>query len=319
MKVCILGCAHLHITSYISCLKELGVEIVGLYDKDINVANQMSEKFDIPIFSSPEQLIETKCDISLICSENIYHKEYTLLSAKNKVHVIVEKPIATTIEDANEMIKACKDNNVELMICFPVRYATPIIEAKKAIDNGDIGKIEAIVATNHGQMPGGWFVDEKLSGGGSVIDHTVHAADIINWILKPKVKTVESSISTQLHDMKTDDSGLLLMEFEDKTICSIDTSWNRPKGYPQWGDLIIDFIGDKGSIHVDAFVESGIIYGNENEKARSYFFGNNMDFEMMKDFIQKINNKEKSPVTGEDGKFALDIALKAYEFSKNNK
>ncbi|MFV0520244.1 MAG: Gfo/Idh/MocA family protein [Lachnospirales bacterium] len=316
MRICILGCAHMHVTSYIEALLKLNVEVVGLYDKDLESAKDISEKFNVPLYKNIEELLKTNCDVSLICSENIYHKEYTIASARHKMNVIVEKPVATTIEDADEMIKVCEDEGVELMICFPVRYATPIVEAKKIIESGKLGKIQSIIATNHGQMPGGWFIDKKLSGGGSVIDHTVHVADIINWILKPKVKDVMSVVSTQLHNIEADDSGLILMEFEDGAICSIDTSWNRPNGYPQWGDLVIDFIGENGNLRVDAFLESGIIYGQKDIKAKSYAFGNDMDFEMISDFIDTIKNKEKSKVTGEHGKFALDIALKAYEYSK---
>ncbi len=316
MKVCILGCAHMHVTSYIDALKKLGVDIAGLYDKNLENAKKVCEKFEIPLFSDVNKLIETNCDVALICSENIYHKEYTLLASKNKLHVIVEKPVATTLSDADEMIKSCEENNVELMICFPVRYTTPMIEAKKILDSNKLGKIQSIIATNHGQMPGGWFVEKSLSGGGSVIDHTVHVADIINWILSPKVVDVKSVVSTQLHNIETDDSGLVLLEFEDGAICSIDTSWNRPSGYPQWGDLVIDFIGEKGSLRVDAFLECGIIHGTKGQSARNYSFGNDMDFEMIKDFISTIENNGKSKVTGEHGKFALDIALKAYEYSK---
>ncbi len=306
----------MHVTSYINALKKLGVDIIGIYDKDLESSKNVGNMFDIPVYEDVNMLVKSNCDIAVVCSENIYHKEYTLLASKNKLHVIVEKPVATTISDANEMIKSCDENNVELMVCFPVRYTTPIIEAKKILDSNKLGKIQSIVATNHGQMPGGWFVEKNLSGGGSVIDHTVHVADIINWILSPKVVDVQSVISTQLHNIETDDSGLVLVEFEDGAICSIDTSWNRPSGYPQWGDLVIDFFGENGSLRVDAFLESGMIYGSRDKSPRSYSFGNDMDFEMIKDFINTIKNKEKSKVTGEHGKFALDIALKAYKYSE---
>ncbi|MFV0503398.1 MAG: Gfo/Idh/MocA family protein [Lachnospirales bacterium] len=316
MKVCILGCAHMHVVSYIKSLLKLNVEIIGVYDKDLKKSEKMSKEFAIDLYTNVEKLLKVQCDIALICSENIYHKEYTVMAAEKKLHVIVEKPVATTMEDADIMIKSCEKNNVELMICFPVRYSSPIVEAKKIIESNRLGKIQSIVATNHGQMPGGWFVEKKLSGGGSVIDHTVHVADIVNWILQPKIKNLTAVISRQLHDIETDDSGLILMKLEDDAIFSIDTSWNRPSGYPMWGDLVIDFIGEKDSLRVDAFLESGIIYGGANEKARSYAFGNDMDFEMLKDFIHTIESGGKSKVTGEHGKFALDIALKAYEFAE---
>ncbi|MCL2322040.1 MAG: hypothetical protein FWC47_08055, partial [Oscillospiraceae bacterium] len=95
-----------------------------------------------------------------------------------------------------------------------------------------------------------------------------------------------------------------------------DTSWNRPKSYPAWGDVVLDFHGTKDSIRVDAFSERGMLYRDELGKPIHYSFGSDMDFEMIKDFVDVIENDKPSPVTGEDGLYALKIALIAYDFNE---
>ncbi len=311
MRIAILGCAHMHIQSYTDALKDLNVDIIGLTDKNIKIAKGFCEKNNLKFYEDINTLMDLKPDAVVICSENSLHKYYSVIACKNKCHVILEKPIATNEEDAMEIINCAYENKVKVMICFPVRYSTPIKELKKNI--GEIGDIRSIVATNHGSMPGGWFIDKDLSGGGSVIDHTVHVADIIHWVLNLKVKEVKAVMDTLFHDLSVEDSGLLLIEFENGAIASIDTSWNRPKLYPAWGDVVLDFHGTKGSIKVDAFSERGFLYEDEARKPIHYNFGVDMDFEMIKDFIDAIENDRPSPVTGEDGLYALKIALMAYD------
>src|SRR5690625_7408004 len=111
---------------------------------------------------------------------------YTTLF-RSKKHILCEKPIATNVADAKDMIQVCEDEGVKLQIAYPVRFSGPIAELKAMIDNGELGDIVAFRTTNRGQNPGGWFVDEEQSGGGAVLDHTVHMADIMSWYLNEEV------------------------------------------------------------------------------------------------------------------------------------
>jgi predicted dehydrogenase len=295
------------------------VEIVGMTDPDIERGIKFEKEHGVQFYTDVNKLLDIKIDFVVVCSENYMHAPYTIAAASRGYHVITEKPISTNRKDSQEMIEACKKNNVLLMVCFPVRYSAPIIKAKEAIVAGEIGDLVSIVSTNHGQMPGGWFVEPELSGGGCVIDHTVHCADIMNWVMQGihgreiAVKDVKAVYSRMIHDIPTEDVGMVLFEFENGVTASIDTSWNRPKSFPVWGDLVMDFIGTKGSLRVDAMLERGVIYSDTMQKAGFLGFGNNMDHDMVLDFLDKIRNGASvSPVSGEDGHFAMDIALKAY-------
>src|SRR5690625_7873654 len=79
------------------------------------------------------------------------------------------------------MIDVCEKENVILQIAYPVRFSQPMRELKEKIDQGDFGEILAFRTTNRGQNPGGWFIEKDKSGGGAVLDHTVHMVDIMRW------------------------------------------------------------------------------------------------------------------------------------------
>ncbi|MDR2277433.1 MAG: Gfo/Idh/MocA family oxidoreductase, partial [Vagococcus sp.] len=157
MKVGIIGTAHMHVESYIRCLKDLDVEITGVYDRDTKKSEDVSRRHQLMQLNTVEELLESGCDTVLICSENKYHHDYAVAAANKKCHVIVEKPMALSIEEADSMIKATTDNHVKLLVCHPVRFAPTMQELKQAVLAGELGEIYSINASNHGKVPGGWF------------------------------------------------------------------------------------------------------------------------------------------------------------------
>ena len=187
------------------------------------------------------------------------------------------------------------------------------MRAKEVIDQGKLGDIVAITGTNHGTMPGGWFVDKELSGGGAIIDHTIHVADLIHWFIKADIKTVYAKGGTNYHSIPTEDTGLLFMTFDNGTYGTLDTSWNRPDAYPTWGDVTMEIVGTKGSLFLDSFKQHGNIYSNNHDKSLHSYWGNDMNYLMIKDFVEAIEEDRPSPVPGEAGLFALEVALMAYE------
>lgn len=320
MKLAILGCEHMHAASYVVEGKKLpDVEIVGIAEPDRLRGINFAQNFGVKYYETYEELINrADVDAVIICSSNVKHANLTVAAARAKKHVIVEKPIATTIEDAEMMIEECKKNNVKLMVALPVRYAPPIARAKQVVESGRIGDIVAINGTNHGSMPGGWFTKKELSGGGAIIDHTIHVADLMHWMLKCDIKEVFAKSGNLIHDLEVEDTGLLFMEFENGTYATLDTSWNRPESFPTWGDVTMEIIGTKGTLNVDAFAQHGNLYSNNNNSSKHVGWGDDMNYLMIRDFVNCIREDKPSPVPGEDGLFALKVALMAYDSVDKN-
>ncbi len=315
MNMAIIGCEHSHASAYVEAAKKLSnINIVGLAEPNKELGKAFADKNSLKYYSSYQELIDNpEVSVVCICTANIRHCELTIAAAKAKKHVIVEKPIATTLEDAERMIEACRENGVKLMVALPCRYIPAVVRAKEVIDQGKLGDIVAITGTNHGTMPGGWFVDKELSGGGAIIDHTIHVADLIHWFIKADIKTVYAKGGTNYHSIPTEDTGLLFMTFDNGTYGTLDTSWNRPDAYPTWGDVTMEIVGTKGSLFLDSFKQHGNIYSNNHDKSLHSYWGNDMNYLMIKDFVEAIEEDRPSPVPGEAGLFALEVALMAYE------
>ncbi|NMB00973.1 MAG: Gfo/Idh/MocA family oxidoreductase [Firmicutes bacterium] len=318
VKVGFLSLAHMHAYSYAKALHRLPkAELVGVYDPDQERGKRGAQQMNTTFFAQPEPLLK-QVDAVIVCSENSRHREFTELAAKHGCHVLCEKPIATTLKDAKAMINACKRAKVKLQIAFPVRFSTPVMKVKAMLDQGAVGEVLAIRGTNHGQMPGGWFVDPELSGGGAVMDHTVHVVDLIRWFLQREFVSVYAEADSLIWGVPIDDCGMLSMELEGGIFVTQDPSWSRPRTNPTWGNVTLEIVGTEGVIHLDAFAESFVVYDDRRSKVSERSFGSDMDFGLVKDFIEMIEEDREPSITGFDGLKALEVALAAYESASVN-
>ncbi|MFC0525360.1 Gfo/Idh/MocA family protein [Pontibacillus salicampi] len=321
MKIAIISFAHMHAVSYAEAVKAIdGVELVGIYDEDVTRGMEMAERFEAAYVASLPQLLAVEVDAVLICSENVHHKQHVLEAARAKKHILCEKPLATTVEDAKEMIRICKEEGVQLQTAFPVRYAEPMQQLKLAITDGAIGDIVAMRGTNRGQNPGGWFVDPVLSGGGAVLDHTVHIVDMMRWIMNEEVAQVHAEVDTLFTDEQVDDAGILTLQFANGVMATHDPSWSRSDAYPAWGDITLEVIGTKGRIYVDALADHLHLYTNRDDSTYTQVFtGADMDQRLIEDFVYRIQSGKDVTITGEDGLQAMSVALAAYRSAKEKR
>lgn len=315
MKVGIISFAHGHAYAYAEALKKMdGVELVGIADDNETRGVEASMRYNTSYYPTYEELLNQDLEAVIITSENAKHHEHVLAAAKKGKHILCEKPIATNKQDAVEMIDACKENNVFLQIAFPVRFSTPVAKAKQIIEEGELGSIVAIKGTNRGTNPGGWFVEKDKSGGGAVMDHTVHLVDIMRWYMGSDVKEVYAEVDNLISDVAIDDCGIVTMEFENNVFASIDCSWSRNKTFPTWGDVTLEIIGTKGTLTVDAFAQKTDVYSMEG--AQWDFWGEDMNQDLVEDFVSNVKNGVPPTITGEDGLKAMEVALAGYESAK---
>src|SRR5699024_6074797 len=121
-------------------------------------------------------------DAIVVTSANAHHKDLVLEAARRGVHVLCEKPLATTVADAEAMVAACREVGVVLMTAFPVHFSPAVEALRTAVADGTLGEVIGLTGTNNGKLPAGrdWFTDVELAGGGSLVDHTVHIAEILD-------------------------------------------------------------------------------------------------------------------------------------------
>ena len=318
MKIGIMSFAHLHAEAYVHNIRSIpGVEFIGFADDDQERGRHFARLLDARLFPSFETLLSEAPDGVIVCSENNQHRSLVELAARAGVHVLSEKPLATNLADARAMIDACDRTGVILMTAFPMRFSAPLLEVKANLDTGGLGTVYSFNTTNQGQMPIAhreWFVDKELAGGGAVMDHTVHLADILRWFLRTEVAEVYAVTNHIMHretvDVET--GGLLMLTFADGTFASIDCSWSKPLNYPTWGGLTMELISERGLTVVDAFSQNLNVYGQSQNKNWWAYWGSDANQGMVEEFVAAIRDQRTPAVTGEDGYKALEVALAAY-------
>lgn len=320
MKVGFISFAHHHAYSYADSLQKIeAVNIAGVYDPNEARGLAAATTYHCEYYHNLEEMLQTDIEAVIICSENCYHKEEVIAAANHGKDILCEKPIATTVADAKEMIAVCQEKEVILQIAFPVRFCQPIVEAKKQLDAGVIGQLQSIRTTNRGQNPMEWFVQPELSGGGAVLDHTVHMVDIVRWFTGLEVTSVYAESDTFFEETPVEDSGILNLTLSDGTIMTHDCSWSRCDNFPTWGDVTIELFGSKGTLKVDALEDHLVNFQDSGKAANHLFFGENMDFGLMEDFVNCVREQKAPFITGLDGLKAMEVSLAAYESINQNK
>ncbi|RME58838.1 MAG: gfo/Idh/MocA family oxidoreductase, partial [Caldilineae bacterium] len=301
--------------SYASCLLRIpGVELVGVYDDNKARGEGRAARYETGYYPDADALLEEDLDGVIICAENARHRPLTEQAAGRVKAILCEKPIATTVEDGQAMIERCAATNTRLQIAFPVRFSPAILELKKLLDAGILGEIYSVKCTNHGSMPGGWFTDRELAGGGAVIDHTVHVIDVLRWFWGAEVEEVYAEVGDELlhPGLGIDDAGLLSFRLSNGVYGTLDTSWSRPASYPIWGDVKIEVLGERGLVRVNAFSQNLHVSSDLSGKTNWVSWGSNIDLGLIRDFVAMIREERAPSITGEDGLRALEVALAAY-------
>lgn len=318
MKIGIVSFAHLHAESYAAALLSLPqAEFVGITDPDPRRGADAVERHGVPFFAETAHFYAGGVEAVVICSENARHRRDVEEAAAHGCAILCEKPLAITAEDAKRMVEICAAKGVLLMTAFPMRYAAPVVHSRNKFLGGELGKVGCVNSRNQGQNPKGhrgWFVEKELSGGGALTDHIVHLADIFRWIFQEEVVEVyaRSNRIIGAEEVEVETGGLVMLTMQSGRFISLDCSWSRPAGYPAWGGLAYEFIGEKGILKVDAFRQNNRFYGESAGKNHWTYWGSDADRLMLINFLAAAEGKEEPRVTGMDGLRAVEIVEAAY-------
>lgn len=318
MRVGFFSVAHLHANSYVHNLRNIaGVTVVGAADADSSLLEPWANKHDVRIFDSCEALIEADLDAVLVCSANNEHLEHVKIAAAAGVGVFCEKPLATTLADATELVEVCEAAEVVLMTAFPMRFSPALASVKSSVADGELGEVRALVGVNQAVVPFGgksWFSDKTRAGGGAVMDHVVHLADTYRWLLDEDIVEVYGQTNKINHsELDVETGGLVMVTMRSGVIATIDCSWSRPDAHPIWGGLEVDVIGSEGVVSVDAFSQKLQISTNIAPNRRLPGWGDDLGQLMINEFVAAVREHRQPKVSGRDGLLATEVALGVYE------
>jgi predicted dehydrogenase len=325
MRIGILSVAHLHAAGYQANLKAIpGVELVGFSHENSVEGQEFSEEFGVPWFPNHQDLLAQGLDGALICAENAHHRELVELAANAGCQVLCEKPIETTLADAETMKSACEKNGVRFMTAFPMRFAPSTQALRTMIQQGELGKVLGVNGINHSENPSGhraWFANKELAGGGAAMDHIVHLADLFRWSFAAEVNEVYAEIDNLFYpdELNVDTAGLLLITLSNGIQASIDCSWSRPTTYPRWGHLKMEVVGEKNAVLLDSFAQHITAYAKTGPRNPEWVgFGPDPNQPMMQEFVDSIRDEREPSVNWNDGYQALRVVLAAYESAQKH-
>jgi len=300
------------------------VEIATVVGMPIEAAEEFAQKYNIKEVTTDASSLVNREDIDavLISTPNKFHAPYAIEFMNNGKDVFVEKPMAMNPAEGEAVINAAQKNDRIVLVGHMWRFDEEAQFVKKVVDSGKLGKIVKTkgygIHENWG--PGGWFTQKEIAGGGALADMGVHAIDTVRYILgDPKPKEVYAKIGTSYGDYDVDDTGIIVITWDNGTTSIIESGWWHP--HMDGPEAATQIFGTKG--YVSLFPTELKI---KDEKANKEFKIPEVQKKehcdqliytrQMKHFIECIRTR-KQPVPGlSEGQTVLQIVDAAYRSSE---
>lgn len=315
----VIGCGTVagygHIPAVVNSEK---AELVALADVNAKRLGEMGEKYGVDTYTEYIDLLKRNdIDAVIVATPTFTHCKIVSDAAKMKKHILCEKPISLSLEEAEEMIKVTRENNVKFMIGFTKRSSKRYIKIKELVDSSEIGELRFIKQISNwgGPIWGGierylWMINR---GGGPLIDAAIHDFDLLRWYSGSEALSVYATGYFSKRDIVYPDNVFVLLNMGNGVTGYIEHSW----AYGKKSITEFHVVGTEGVVIMEGN-EAEIVKGDE---IRKIVLGDDKDrfLVQVNNFVESIIEDREPPVTGVDGKKALEIALAALESFRNKK
>ncbi|WP_446897566.1 Gfo/Idh/MocA family protein [Clostridium sp. LBM24168] len=337
LRFAIIGCGRIsykHVEALINNREE--AELVCTCDiiqrkaeeKRKEYIDKLGEKVEIKVYTDYKQMLDSEeIDVVTVATESGYHPQIAMYCMNKNKHVIVEKPMALSIDDADDMIKCSRENNVKLCISHQNRFNKPIQKLRKAIDENRFGNLingTARILWNRNmsyykQAP--WRGTWKLDGG-TLMNQCIHDIDLLQWMMGGEIDSVYAQCDTFMRDIEAEDFGAVIIRFKNGSIGIVEGS---ACVYPKNLEETLSIFGEKGAVSIGGLAvnkieiwrfadnkdsEDEILKSQDGDPDTVYGFGHTPLF---KNMIDAINNDIEPLINGEEGKKGMSIILAAYK------
>ena len=336
MKYALIGCGRIS-TNHIKAAINNNIEIVAICDivpenmKNILEKHELQNNKSIKRYSDYKKMIaDNDIDLISIATESGLHAEIAIYCIKNGINVIIEKPIAMSIKDADEIRRLSEEYNVKVAACHQNRFNIAVQKMRKALEEGRFGKI------SHGSIHVRWnrnrdyYEQAKWRGtwkddGGALMNQCIHGIDLLRWMLGDDIEEVYGVTRRQFHDyLEAEDIGMAVVKFKNGAVATIEGTTNV---YPQNLEETLYLFGEKGTVKIGGKSTNNIDvwdFADETEEdmsnkgleeVTSNVYGNGHTSLFM-DMIQAIKEDRRPYVDAYAGKRALELVLAIYKSQK---
>lgn len=223
-------------------------DLLAVADPDEERAKKIGERFHCEYYFSPSELFNQKdVEAVSICVPDRYHVEPAIAAAKAGKHILLEKPIARTVKDAEEIKKAVEDNGVRLMVAHILRFDPRYVQLHDKIQRGDLGELIHIRAKRQNPK----LIQDRLKGRTSMLYYIgVHDIDIVLWYAQSEIEEIYAKKVSKMYD---EDCIFALFSFKNGAVGSLEFSWSLPGNYPTglWSE--VEVVGTKGAGYIDVY------------------------------------------------------------------
>lgn len=334
LNVGVIGCGSIakyrHLPEY--ALNE-HVNIAAVCDINEDRAKEIAKQYHAKCYTNYEELLaDQEIAAVSVCTPNYLHAPVSIAALKAGKHVLCEKPMATTKQEAEDMIEAAKLSGKKLMIAHNQRFVPSHRKAKEIIESGQIGKIFSFRTAFGHPGPESWSADGKDSWFfrkreavmGAMGDLGIHKADLIRYLLGEEVSEVAAFVETLAKEQTdVDDNAVCILKTESGIIGTLAASWS----YNGKEDNSTIIYGEKGMIRLEDDPEYSLVVQYKNGEAVHYKLGAIQSNEeggqskshVIDHFVSSIVNDEEPAVTGLDGMKSLLVILAAFEAADSKK
>ncbi|HWL26475.1 MAG TPA: Gfo/Idh/MocA family oxidoreductase [Ureibacillus sp.] len=338
LKYALIGCGRIS-PNHLSAAISNQLDIVAVCDLDAEKMDQLFEMFKLPQTVKKyrdyhEMLSNEAPDLVAICTESGKHGQIALDCIEAGRHLIIEKPISLSLDEADQIIELAKEKNVKVSACHQNRFNKSVLKLREAVEEGRFGRLlhgTAHIRWNRGvdyyrQAPwrGTWEQD-----GGALMNQCIHNIDLLRWMMGGEIEEVVGLTDNLMHDyIEAEDVGLALVKFTNGSYGVIEGTTNV---YPNNLEETLYIFGERGTaklggksvnkieewLFADRLEDSELVKSTFFEDPPNvYGFGHTPLYE---DVIDAIKHDREPYVTAEDGRKALELVLAIYQSSFEKK
>uniref|UniRef100_UPI00404856A3 Gfo/Idh/MocA family protein n=1 Tax=Aliarcobacter sp. TaxID=2321116 RepID=UPI00404856A3 len=307
--------------------------LVAVCDIDEEKAKKIGEQFNVPYYTDMDEMMQKESiDVVSVLTESGYHAKHVINLAKYGKHIVVEKPMALTLDDSDAMIRACDENSCKLFVVKQNRFNVPVVKLREAMDEKRFGKlvlgtIRVRWCRDQNYYDQAWWRGRWDMDGGVLTNQASHHVDLLEYMMGD-VESVFAKSTTALVNIEAEDTAIVTLKFRNGALGIIEaTTAVRPKDL----EGSISILGETGTVEIGGFAVNKMVHWNFTHKKDGddevmekysvnppnvYGFGHQAYYEHVVDSI--LNNK-KHLVDGLVGRKSLELISAIYESIETGK
>lgn len=322
MRVAMIGCGAIATRAHLPAFRALdGVDVVAFASRSRSSAEAAAEIWGGDGFVTDEwqQALDVEgVEAVDICAPNAWHAEIAIAAMARGLHVLVEKPMATTVAEADAMVAAAAANDIVLMPAQNMRFAPPFAAAAEAVAGGRIGDVVGFRAAFGHAGPESWapdatwFFERELAGGGALLDLGIHMIDVLHAVCGAPMTEVAAMVDTPADASAVERVAHLVMRNQGGAIGTLHASWSA-KPAP---DHQLTIFGTEGKLHLDGRTPLTFTAASgAHERVETATFADSP----YAAFARAVAGERPVVIDGRDGRAAVAVACAAYEAASSGR